>query len=110
MYAHRWRVQSQGLAVGSATTEAQRHPVRELLARYAAVLSAAWTQRDELVGPKRLADEQGFLPALTLQETPPHPAPRRFMVAICALFSMQLPEASGHLDTLPGWQGVAVQT
>ena len=35
----------------------------------------------ELAGPKRLADEAAFLPAaLSLQETPVHPAPRRVAV------------------------------
>jgi hemolysin D len=40
-----------------------------------------------LAGPKRLADEAAFLPAaLSLQETPVHPAPRRAMWVIVALF------------------------
>jgi hemolysin D len=43
------------------------------------VLSVAWAHRAELAGPARLADELAFLPAaLSLQETPVHPAPRRF--------------------------------
>ncbi len=47
--------------------------------------------RDELAGPKRLADEAAFLPAaLSLQETPVHPAPRRLAIAICALFAIAL--------------------
>lgn len=63
------------------------HPVRELLGRYAAIFKAAWGVRHELAGPKRLADERAFLPAaLSLQETPVHPAPRRFAIAICSLF------------------------
>jgi hemolysin D len=58
-----------------------------LLGRYGAVLRAAWAARAELAGPQRLADERAFLPAaLALQETPPHPAPRRAAIAICALF------------------------
>jgi hemolysin D len=58
-----------------------------LLARYCAVLRAAWAARAELAGPQRLSDERAFLPAaLALQETPPHPAPRRAAIAICALF------------------------
>jgi hemolysin D len=66
---------------------ASRHPVIELLARYRAVLQAAWQQRRELAGPSRMADEAAFLPAaLSLQETPPHPAPRRVAIVICALF------------------------
>jgi hemolysin D len=63
------------------------HPVRDLLGRYAAIFKAAWAVRHELAGPKRLADERAFLPAaLSLQETPVHPAPRRFAIAICSLF------------------------
>lgn len=63
------------------------HPVRDLLGRYAAIFKAAWAVRHELAGPKRLADERAFLPAaLSLQETPVHPAPRRFATVICSLF------------------------
>ena len=68
-----------------------RHPVTELLGRYKAILQAAWQARHELAGPKRLADEAAFLPAaLSLQETPVHPAPRRAAIAICALFTIAL--------------------
>lgn len=72
-------------------TPAPRHPVVELLARYQAVLQAAWQHRHELAGPKRLADEAAFLPAaLSLQESPPHPAPRRALWAILSLFVIAL--------------------
>lgn len=68
-----------------------RHPALELLARYRAILHAAWVQRAELAGPARLADEAAFLPAaLSLQETPVHPAPRRLAWAIMALFLIAL--------------------
>ena len=68
--------------------QALRHPALELLGRYRAILQAAWQARHDLVGPKRLADEVAFLPAaLSLQETPLHPAPRRVAIAICALFA-----------------------
>jgi len=76
------------------TTTAQtalRHPIVELMARYKAILQAAWIARNELAGPKRLADEAAFLPAaLSLQETPAHPAPRRVAWVICALFVIAL--------------------
>ena len=63
------------------------HPVIELLAKYKAILKAAWAHRAELAGPKRLADEAAFLPAaLSLQDTPVHPAPRRLAYALMALF------------------------
>jgi hemolysin D len=70
---------------------APRHPLVELLGRYRATLAAAWAARNELAGPKRLADETAFLPAaLSLQETPAHPAPRRAAIAVCALFVIAL--------------------
>src|SRR5262249_6763717 len=47
--------------------------------------------RHDLAGPRRLADEAAFLPArLSLQETPVHPAPRRAMAVIVALFVIAL--------------------
>ena len=63
-----------------------RHPLIELLARYKAIFGAVWAVRHELAGPKRLADELAFLPAaLSLQESPAHPAPRRAAITVCAL-------------------------
>lgn len=73
------------------TVAAARHPVVDMLARYRAVFGAAWAHRHELAGPARLADEAAFLPAaLSLQETPVHPAPRRLAWAIVALFGIAL--------------------
>jgi hemolysin D len=73
------------------STTTQRHPALDLLARYKAIFQAAWQARHELAGPQRLADEAAFLPAaLSLQETPTHPAPRRAAIAICALFAVAL--------------------
>lgn len=91
----------------SADIQAQLHPVKELLLRYGAIFKAAWERRDELAGPKRLADEKAFLPgALALQETPPHPAPQRFMLAICALFLVALFwSLIGKLDIVAVAQG-----
>ncbi len=76
------------------------HPLRELARRYAAVFAMVWQHRHELAGPARHADEAAFLPAaLSLQETPVHPAPRRFALAICALFVAALAWAClGHVD------------
>jgi len=76
------------------------HPVAELLARYRDVFSAAWAARAQLAGPQRLADEAAFLPAaLSLRETPAHPAPRRVAWAICALFVVAvLWSAIGKID------------
>ncbi|WP_138856460.1 HlyD family type I secretion periplasmic adaptor subunit [Inhella inkyongensis] len=86
------------------------HPALDLLRKYAAIFQAAWAQRHELAGPKRLADEQAFLPAaLALQETPPHPAPRRAMLTICALFLIALVWALvGQLDIVAVAQGQVV--
>jgi len=67
------------------------HPLRDLLGHYKAVVQAAWQHRHELAGPERMADEAAFLPAaLSLQATPPHPAPRRAIWAICSLFVIAL--------------------
>lgn len=75
----------------SPESVAPRHPALDLLARYRAIFGAVWAMRRELAGPRRLADEAAFLPAaLSLQETPVHPAPRRFAWAICALFVIAL--------------------
>jgi hemolysin D len=71
----------------SQSSATSRHPFIELLARYRSVFHAAWEARHELAGPKLLADEAAFLPgALSLQATPVHPAPRRAMWVIVALF------------------------
>jgi hemolysin D len=91
----------------SSATPAQVHPALDLLARYKAVLRAAWQARHELAGPKRLADETAFLPAsLALQETPVHPAPRRTAIAICALFAIAILWACfGKIDIVAVAQG-----
>lgn len=66
-------------------------PTGALLAKYRHVLAAAWAHRHELAGPRRLADEAAFLPAaLSLQETPTHPAPRRLAFAIMGIFGLAL--------------------
>lgn len=89
------------------TPQSARHPARALLARYGAVFKAAWAHRDQLAGPKRLADERAFLPAtLELQETPPHPAPRRALIVICSLFLIALLWAIfGKIDIVAVAQG-----
>jgi len=84
-----------------------RHPVVELLARYKAIFQAVWAVRDQLTGPTRTADEAAFLPAaLSLQETPSHPAPRRAAIAICALFVIALAwSIFGQIDIVAVAQG-----
>lgn len=75
----------------AANARRVRHPVYDLLGRYRAILMAAWKHRHELAGPKRLFDEAAFLPAaLSLQDTPVHPAPRRLASALIALFLIAL--------------------
>ena len=82
---------AQTTAQPTAQTATPRHPASELLARYRAIFQAAWQHRHELAGPARLADEQAFLPAaLSLQETPVHPAPRRIAYVLMALFLIAL--------------------
>ena len=89
------------------TSATARHPARELLSRYSAIFKAAWAHRDQLAGPKRLAEERAFLPAtLALQETPPHPAPRRAIIVICSLFVIALLWAIfGKIDIVAVAQG-----
>ncbi|RQO54414.1 HlyD family type I secretion periplasmic adaptor subunit [Paucibacter sp. KBW04] len=91
----------------SPPPKSPRHPVSELLARYGAIFKAAWAVRDQLAGPKRLADERAFLPAaLALQETPPHPAPRRAAIAICSQFVIALLwSIFGQIDIVAVAQG-----
>lgn len=94
-------------AVLPEAASAPPHPVRELLQRYGSVFRAVWAMRDELAGPKLEREEAAFLPAaLSLQVTPVHPAPRRFALAICALFTIALVWACvGQIDiiaTAPG--------
>lgn len=68
-----------------------RHPLLELWAHYRAVWATAWSERKRLDGPKRTADEVAFLSAtLSLQETPPHPLPRRLAWLLMALFLIAL--------------------
>ena len=66
-------------------------PTRQLVSKYKAIFTTAWTNHEELAGSARLADETAFLPAaLSLQDTPVHPAPRRFALAIMTLFVIAL--------------------
>ena len=85
-------------------------PAFELLARYKAIFAAAWAQRTELAGPARLADEAAFLPAaLSLQDTPVHPAPRRLAWGLMILFVLALVwSVLGQLDIVAVAQGRVV--
>ena len=67
------------------------HPLFALWGRYRDVWSALWSQRKALDGSKKTLDELAFLPAaLSLQETPPHPLPRRLSWALMVLFTISL--------------------
>lgn len=70
--------------------------------RYREVIAAAWAARRQLAGPVRLADEVAFLPAtLSLQETPPHPAPRRLAWVLMLLFVVTVAWACfGKIDVV----------
>ena len=82
---------SPSTASAPTPAPAPRHPLLELLGRYANVLRLAWKHRAELSGPSRLRDEAAFLPAaLSLQETPVHPAPRRLAFLLIGLFLIAL--------------------
>ena len=78
----------------------ERHPWVQLLMHYRDVFSAAWRERHRLSGPPRTADEVAFLPAaLSLQESPPHPMPRRLAWVLMLLFVLALLWAClGHVD------------
>ena len=93
-----------------APATAPARPVRELLQRYSAIFSTAWAMRHQLAGPKRMADEIAFLPAaLSLQDTPVHPAPRRLAYCVMALFAIGLAWAIlGHVDIVAVAQGRVV--
>lgn len=77
--------------IEQAQPSSGRHPFRQLLAHHAHVLRVSWDRRRQLDGPARAADEITFLaPALSLQETPPHPLPRRLAWTLMALFALAL--------------------
>lgn len=79
---------SVSAAAGTASPAAAS-PRRALWLRYRHAWSRAWALRSEMTGPSRLADETAFMPAaLSLQETPVHPAPRRLVWAVMALFML----------------------
>ncbi|MBK7005386.1 MAG: HlyD family type I secretion periplasmic adaptor subunit [Burkholderiales bacterium] len=82
------------------TASPMRHPLRELLSRYKTVFQHAWAHRAELAGPERHTTELAFLPAaLSLQDTPVHPAPRRLAWGLMILFVLALLWAClGHVD------------
>jgi hemolysin D len=63
--------------MNTTTVNAQppRHPLRDLLSHYRAVFGTAWQHRPA---------------ALSLQATPPHPAPRRALWAIMGLFTLAI--------------------
>ncbi len=94
-------------AVVPEAIQPQSHPVIELLRRYGGIFGAVWAMRDELAGPRLQRDEAAFLPAaLSLQLTPVHPAPRRFALAICALFAIALAWAClGRIDIIAAAPG-----
>lgn len=73
-----------------------------LWTRYATVLRAAWVHRHELAPPQRSVDQTAFLPAaLSLQDTPVHPAPRRLAWSLIAPFCLALAwGVLGQLDVV----------
>ena len=88
--------------VGHAAAGRGTGSAAALMRRYGAVLKAAWQAREALAGARRTADEVAFLPAaLSLQDTPVHPAPRRLAWATMALFTAALAWASlGMIDVV----------
>lgn len=77
--------------VPAAEVANEVRPIKELLSRYKVIFNTVWSHRKELAGPARMADEIAFLPAaLSLQETPVHPAPRLAAYVLMALFAIAL--------------------
>ncbi|PKM07740.1 MAG: hemolysin secretion protein D [Gammaproteobacteria bacterium HGW-Gammaproteobacteria-4] len=74
--------------------------VRDFLARYRKVFTAAWAVRAQLDPPQRSADELAFLPAhLELTDTPASPTARWLIRIIIAFFCVALLWATlGMLD------------
>lgn len=69
------------------TPTRHRHPWLQWLAHHRQAWRLAWQDRHRLDGPRRGTDEAAFLPAaLSLQETPPHPLPRRLAWLLMSLF------------------------
>ncbi|MDZ7813071.1 MAG: HlyD family type I secretion periplasmic adaptor subunit [Ideonella sp.] len=93
-----------GPAPQPAKPEAQRASHwatwRDLGRKYAAVAQAAWQHDKAHPRPNRQAEELAFLPAaLSIQDTPAHPAPRRALWVIMALFTIAvLWSLLGELD------------
>ena len=75
---------------------------RDLLNRYRQVWRHAWRNRKAMEAPPRLSHEMQFLPAaLSLQETPVHPAPRYIQWAIMAFAALALLWACvGEIDVV----------
>ncbi|THF65230.1 HlyD family type I secretion periplasmic adaptor subunit [Pseudothauera rhizosphaerae] len=74
----------------------------DLLRRYAAAWRHAWQRRRTMDAPLRFAHEAQFLPpALALQDTPVHPAPRLIQWTIMAFAVLALLWAwFGHIDVV----------
>jgi hemolysin D len=79
----------------------------DLLSRTARTFRHAWSQRAALDGISRQSHEAAFLPAaLSLQETPVHPAPRIAMGLILLFAAIALAWAMfGSIDIVASAQG-----
>ncbi len=85
----------------------KRQATLDLLARYTHVLRHAWRERKTLDGTPRRRHEAAFLPAaLSLQESPVHPAPRIAM-GLTLLFAViaLLWAVFGKIDIVASAQG-----
>lgn len=84
--------------------------LRDLWRRYGAAFRLAWQHRVAMEPLPRLPHEAQFLPAaLSLQESPPSPAPRVAMWLLCGFMLMALMWASlGHVDVVATAQGKVV--
>jgi hemolysin D len=82
----------------------------DLLQRYGAVFSYAWSQRKAMEPPQRLPHEAQFLPAaLALQETPLSPTPHVAMWTIIGFTALAVAWATlGRVDVVATAQGRVV--
>jgi len=85
----------------------KRQATHDLLSRYGKVFRHAWRERRALDGPPRSRHEAAFLPAaLSLQETPVHPAPRIAMGLALLFAAIALAWAVfGKIDIVASAQG-----
>ena len=88
----------------------KRHALADLLNRYAKIFGHSWTRRKDMDSPALLAHEVQFLPAaLSLRDTPVHPAPRiaLWIIIVFALIAL-LWAIFGRVDVVASTPGKVI--